>query len=181
MLFDLGNATGVRLVSWILPGNSQDHGWVWLGRDPKEHLMVLLFLRWFARNHDFLFHRQNSVSKEVLSPSGMCSSFPILLVSNFSLAFRSPLHTHASLSAAKVPSSAAKAAKFWAKLDLQAFPSGATHLPAQPLLYGKAPCNPNTRNCRVFLCSFITQKDGWLPHNSALPLEKQQSCRGINY
>lgn len=143
--------------------------------------MGLLFLRWFARNHDFLFHRQNSVSNEVLSPSGMCCSFPVPVVSNFSLAFQSPLHAHTSLSAMKVPSSAAKAAKFWAKLDLQAFPSGASHFPAQPLLYGKALCNPYTRNCRIFLCPFITQEDGCLLHDSALPLEKQQSCRGINY
>lgn len=92
------------------------------------------------------------------------------------------LSIHTSLSAVKVLSSAA---------EVVAGPDWISNFPlryqetlscsAQPLLYGKTLCSLNIRNCRVFLCPFITQEDGCLPHNSALPLEKQQSCRGISY
>lgn len=86
-------------------------------------------------NPDFVFHRQNSASKEVPSPSGMCYSCPIPCFQSFLPGFRSPLLAHISECGA----------------DSQQCSKGQTGSPsfplrcqqtlscsAQPLLYGKA-------------------------------------------
>lgn len=90
-----------------------------------------VFLRWFARNTDFLFHRQNSVSKKCFLLQGCVPHFLFSVFSGFSLPFQSPLHAH--ISECSEGSQQSSRGSDWARLDLQAFPSGARrHFPAVP-------------------------------------------------